>query len=262
MGQILTERDLAKLLRVDDTVVARLVAETDLPRVTVDGQLRFLKAGVIDWLGRQRGEILPPEPEPEPAPAPAAVTSLPSAAEGETPFVTSAALAALGAGAADPAKNLERLQVRDALLGLNDALLPLLGRLGDGRLHPPQDGKHRTSGWRVDDPARDRVSAISIAWGEGERAEPGFADRPHLEVELSAGELRVALVAPHGFSDAPTDAEVAELRATGLAAALHEAPPTIAKVYPLRLPAPTLAALAGALEGDLRRLVPLWKRSR
>ena len=187
---------------------------------------------------------------------------LDAAGEGEQPFVNAETLDALGAGAADPARNLDRLKLRDALLQLNEALLPILGRLGHGQIHPHNDEKSRTSPWRLDEASGGRIDALSIAWGAGEAPPPGFADRPHLEVELSAGELRVALVTTGGFTTPLADDERSQLRDAGIALEEEADVPTLAKVYPVSHHAPTYATIARALEADLRLLVPIWSRCR
>jgi len=262
--EILTLPELAEALRVPVSDAARLVEQTELPRFTLGGELRFLAASVLAWLERQEGRELLPTPSAEPAVRPhaAPVAALPPAPVGELPFVTVEALDALGAGATDPARNLDRLTLRDALLELNEALLPVLGHLSHGELHPHHDEKSRTSPWRLDDAPRRRINALSMAWGAGDGPPPGFVDRPRIEVELATGELRIALLAPRGFVPPLSEAELDALREAGLALDEDGAAPTFAKVYPLGHPAPTLSAVSRALEADLRVLVPVWVRGR
>jgi hypothetical protein len=259
---ILTTADLASCLGVPAAVVARLVETTNLPRFTIGGEPRFLAGRVTEWLEAREGqELLPREPEPAPIPRPP-TTQLEPAGEGEHPFVTAAALDALGSGAADPARNLDRLTLRDTLLELNEALLPILGRLSQGRLHPHHDEKSRTSPWRVDEVSSRRIDTLTIAWGAGDAPPPGFGDRPHIECELTAGELRIALVTTRGFDPALDAAEQGRLRDAGIALDEDAEAPVLAKVYPIGHDAPAASAIAHALEADLRTLVPIWSRSR
>jgi len=260
--EILTMADLASALGVPVAVVARLVETTNLPRFTVGGEPRFLAGRVLGWLEAREGqEIIPPEPPQPAAKRPPVEPVLEPAADGEHPFVTVAALDALGDGAKDPGRNLDRLTLRDTLLELNEALLPILGRLSQGRLHPYQDEKRRTSPWRLDEAASGRIDALTIAWGAGDAPPPGFVDRPHLEVELSAGELRVSLVTTNPFSPPLDEGELEGLRDHGISVDDESPAPVLAKVYPIGHRAPTMASIARALEGDLRVLVPIWSRS-
>ncbi|TNF23661.1 MAG: hypothetical protein EP329_26920 [Deltaproteobacteria bacterium] len=260
--EILTMADLASSLGVPVSVVARLVETTNLPRFTVGGEPRFLAGRVLDWLEAREGqELLPPEPAPAVAPRPVAEVTLEPAGDGEHPFVTAAALDALGAGAADPGRNLDRLTLRDTLLELNEALLPILGRLSHSQLHPHHDEKSRTSPWRLDDAPGGRIDALTIAWGAGASPPAGFTDRPRLEVELSAGELRVALVTTGAFAPPLGDDDLERLQDHGISLDEDAATPVLAKVYPIGQPAPTLVAIARALESDLRVLVPIWSRA-
>lgn len=260
---ILTTADLASCLGVPATVVARLVETTNLPRFTIGGEPRFLAGRVTEWLEAREGqELLPREPEPAPTPRLSPATQLEPAGEGEHPFVTAAALDALGAGATDPGRNLDRLTLRDTLLELNEALLPILGRLSQGQLHPHHDEKRRTSPWRLDDVSSRRIDTLTIAWGAGDAPPPGFVDRPHIECELASGELRVALVTTAGFEPALDDAEQERLRDAGIALDEDAEAPVLAKVYPIGHKAPAASAIAHALEADLRVLVPIWSRSR
>lgn len=266
---ILNEQGLAELLKVPATTVAALLADINFPRFYVRGQARFLLTRVLAWLEAREGQdILPEEapaaPEPPPPPPNREPSELPAAGPGEHAWLTGEGLDALFTGASDPGRNLDRLKVRDALLELNDALLGALARFSDGRLHPHYDEKSRTSPWRIDLGSERRIDAISIAWGAGEHAPPQFDDRPHLEVEVSKGELRVALDAVRRtFSPAVVEAEIERLGEAGIAvemAADGVTPCAFAKVYSLPEPAPTLDSVVEALIHDLELLVPLWAR--
>jgi len=251
---------LASLLGVSDAVAAELLASASVPYLSIRGEPRFVVQAVLAWLAEQRGELLPeikaaPEPEvPRPPRRP-----LSPAGPGEHPFVSHDDLEALAGGATDAGRNLDRLRLRDALLELNDALLPALTRLSGGRLHPHHDEKARTSPWRVGDADEGRIRAMSIAWGGGDGPPAGFVDRPRVEVELAWGELRVALLAPRGL---PTlDGETLDgLVGAGIAydPVGGGDTPVAAKVYPLAARAPSMATVAGALIDDLTHLVPLW----
>jgi hypothetical protein len=268
---ILTEQDLATLLKVPGKTVETLLTKTDLPRFTLEGKVRFLTHQVLQWLEQRttaHADIFPLEPTPPPPPPkpPAArvarITHLPPARPPEHPWVSEDALASLAEGAGDSGRNLDRLKLRDALLELNDALLPTLGRRSGGRLHPHYEEKLRTSPWRLDLGSSGRINAISMAWGAGESAPPEFSDRPHIEVELSKGELRVALDG-NGRSFLPrlTEEELDQLHELGIAVEIEgDEAKAFAKVYPLPTPAPSLPAIAHALEQDLEHLVPLWAR--
>lgn len=261
---VLNEQELAALLRVPGKTVEALLARTDLPRFAVEGKVRFLTARVLAWCERHEGfDLLP-------AVAPVAVieppvkvvrppSKLPPPKSGEHPWVDSEALDALASGATDSGRNLDRLKLRDALLELNDSLLGALARYSGGRLHPHYDEKSRTSPWRLE--AGSRIDVISIAWGAGDHAPAQFADRPHIEVELSKGELRIALdAADRGFAPALDEATLDALRDEGIAVelTLEGLPATFAKVYSLPDPAPSVSTVVAALEADLERLVPLW----
>lgn len=265
---ILNEQELAALLKVPGKTVDALIARTSLPRFFAEGKMRFVTSRVLAWLEQHEGAELLPPVEPEPAPpvveAPRAPPPpLPAAKAGEHPWVEDEALDALASGAADPARNLDRLKLRDALLELNDALLGALARFSNGRLHPHHDEKSRTSPWRLDLGSDERIDAISIAWGEGEHAPPQFEDRPHIAVELAKGELRVMLdTARRAFSPALDEGALDALRDDGIAVELgpDERPARFAKVYSLPDPAPAVGALVHHLEGDLEKLVALWTR--
>jgi hypothetical protein len=279
MDPILDDHGLAQLLKAPDKTLAAILERTDLPRFFIDGSPRFLTSAVLEWLASiQHGaELLPPaveevvavEPPPadvdgaKEAAAPRTMSprAIPASAHG-TPWLQAEALDGLASGAGDPGRNLDRLKLRDALLELNDALLPILGRLSGGRLHPHHDEKMRTSPWRLDFDAAHRIEAIGIAWGAGEHAPPGFTDRPHVEVELKRDTLCVRLDS-HGRRYAPPleSGLMAELEADGFAPIEGAGEsPGFQKTYLLPEPSPSLEAVAHCLEQDLRRLVPLWTR--
>jgi hypothetical protein len=185
---------------------------------------------------------------------------LSAAKPGETAWLDPDAIGALGDGAGDAGRNLDRLKLRDALLELNDALLPLLIRYSDGRLHPHHDEKLRTSPWRLDLGSSDRIETIGIAWAAGEHAPPAFSDRPKVEVVLSTDSLTVRLD-HHGRAYQPAlDAELrAALHAEGYE--LDDGERTaIWRTYALPQPAPTLDTVSQTVQADLARLVPLWVR--
>ncbi len=261
---ILNEQELAALLRVPGTTIEALVARTDLPRFFVEGKVRFLTARVLAWCERHEGSDLLPVPAPiivieAPVKVARPPSVLPAPKPGEHPWVESEALDALASGATDSGRNLDRLKLRDALLELNDSLLGALARYSGGRLHPHYDEKSRTSPWRLE--AGSRIDAISIAWGAGDHAPPQFVDRPHVEVELSKGELRIALdTVARGFVPPLDEARLDALRDEGIAIelTLDGTPAIFAKVYSLPDPAPSVSTIVAALEADLERLVPLW----
>jgi len=274
---IIDDHGLAQLLKIPDRTLTALLERTDLPRFMLDGRPRFLTASVLAWLSAFEGghELLPPQVEPVAAPTPVATPKPPPAETprfsasqaGEVAWLHEDALEALASGAGDSGRNLDRLKLRDALLGLNDQLLPILSRLSSGRLHPHHDEKLRTSPWRLEVGTDTRIAAIRIAWGAGEHAPPEFADRPHLEVELARSTLTIRLDA-HGRPYAPPiDAELlTALEAEGFELTPHARPASgaavgsVTKVYGLATPSPTIDAVTSVLEKDLARLVPLWTR--
>lgn len=259
--RILDRPALASLLRVDEDVVARLVAETDIPRVRIGGATRFVTDRVIAWLAAQEGELLAPLPEQPPARRDEGRREhLEPVGPGETPFVPDEALDALAPDAqTDSGRNLDRLKLRDALLELNDELLPMLNRLSHGRLHFPHDEKERTTPWRVDQHPDGRIATISMTWGEGTRSAPQFADQSRIEVELAHNELAVALHLAKPLASDGLEAALERAREEGFATDKDDGTPgTVAKVYPLTRPTASLAAIARTLTQDLRVLVPIW----
>ena len=257
---VLTVDDLAHLLKTTPASVLGLLERTDLPRALLEGEPRFVTAQVLQWLGSRANanpkELLPRAPEavvvvpPRPAPR----DHLTAASLGEHPWVPAEALDALVDGARDAARNLDRLKLRDALLELNDVLVPVLTRLSGGRLHPHDDEKLRTSPWRIDLDVDGRIEDIRIAWGEGAEAPACFADRPHIEVVLAASELRVALL----VGQRETLNLGADVRAAFEASGFIVSADAVAKAYDLPRPSPTLHGAIVAIERDLERLVPCW----
>ncbi len=273
--EILGDAELARLLKVSQHDVTRLLLETSLPRFFIGGEARFLKASVLAFCARNEGlDLLPlavaetaslvaPIAEANASLCPCEVSPFPTAAEGEQSWVATEARDALLSGASDPGRNLDRLRLRDALLELNDQLLPALTRRSVGRLHPHYDEKSRTSPWRLDFDGDSRIDAISIAWGAGDHAPPRFGDRPHLEVELRASTLEVFLDTHGRTFDPPLEPETASALAEAGFALLplgEDHVTRVSKTYPMPDPSPPTAVIARSLEADLEHLVPLWVR--
>ena len=138
MPAVLTDSELAKLLQIEPPLVARLIEESDLPRVRIAGHVRFITQDVLAWLSEQTSLLEPlresvqsvgdPEAAKDVAPSERDTMILP-ATEDEAPFVSREALSALGRHAADPSYNLMRQQVRDGVAALGDALHPTLIQL-------------------------------------------------------------------------------------------------------------------------------------
>jgi hypothetical protein len=272
---VLNEFQLAEFLKVRAEVVARLLVETGLPRFFIAGEARFIRPRILTWLeGHEARDLLPPivavgsdaadEVVVALAPIEIAVSRLSTASPGEVSWLSAEAMDALVSGAGDPGRNLDRLKVRDALLELNDAVLPVLTRLSTGRLHPHHDEKSRTSPWRLDLDADGRIDAIGIAWGAGEHAPARFADRPHLAVELTGEALRVRLDTHGKRLEPPVSFEETQsLAAAGFRIEPAEPegePQAITKTYMTASPMPSTSQVARTLEADFERLVPLWAR--
>ncbi len=278
--EILGEFELARLLKIPQDTLSRLLAETPLPRFFIGGEVRFITSSVLAFCHRHEGlDLLPlrvveavegdaaeaadtPAESPD-VTAPVEVPPLPTAAEGEQSWVSREARDALVTGVADPGRNLDRLKLRDALLELNDALLPALTRLSVGRLHPHYDEKSRTSPWRLDFDGDSRIEAISIAWGAGDHAPPRFGDRPHIEVELDGASLKVILDSRNrNFDPVLVGDDVRALAAAGFALlpVVDALGTRVCKSYPMADPAPSTPVVARILEHDLELLVPLWAR--
>ncbi len=266
-SDVLTLEQLSQLLSLSLSEAAAIALHHRLPHVLVGGSPRFMRAQVLGWLERMAspdGVELTPPPEPVQA-AVVAVRprdTLDPASGGESVWIGPELTAALGEGAADPGRNLDRLKIRDALLELNDALLPTLGRLSGGRLHPDPHEASRTSPWRLEPGGGTPIAAMSLAWGAGESGPPQFADRPRLQVELSHGILRVALE-PEGRVLRLDAGEVEALERHGL---LVDADPAtaqvggVARIYGVPAAGVTLSAVSAALTRDFELLVPVWAR--
>jgi hypothetical protein len=255
---VLTEAELAELLRFPSDVIGRLLAETDLPRVAVAGELRFLRDQVLAWLGEQRAPLLADAPEVPSSRAPGLEGLLPGADEAEGPFVSEDALAALGPAPSRPEDNLRRLQARDGLIAVADALLPSLGRRSGGRLSPSGEPGQPTSAWRAEDVAGAPIASMTFGFSEHDGPPPSES-RPRLELTLEAGAVVFALVAP-GDAGALGAEALDGARAAG--AELGESAPgqDLALRFRHRLGdrPPTLSALVARLDADARHLVPLW----
>jgi excisionase family DNA binding protein len=57
-NDVLTLEEAAAFLRVPEESVLRLAANEELPGRTIDGQWRFLRAGLADWLCRKSGKAI------------------------------------------------------------------------------------------------------------------------------------------------------------------------------------------------------------
>ncbi|MGM0574903.1 MAG: helix-turn-helix domain-containing protein [Myxococcota bacterium] len=261
MHPVLTEAELATLLRVERGVVERLVSETPVPRIVIAGEVRFLTEDVLAWLSRHREPLLEPHDE-DTSPTPSRDEEVPEpevwppAEADQAPLVSDDALEALGSGAANPSLNLERLQARDALIALGDAVHPTLTRLSGGRLHPHPDEAHRTSPWRVGDVDGAPIEALVLAWAAGEQPVPGFEDRPRVELRLDRHGLSLSLRVPPGVAEPPSGAR--ELYGPTLERS-HGGGWAVILDHRFAERAPTLATATRRLERDLERLVPLWR---
>jgi hypothetical protein len=264
-ADVLTLEQLSQLLSLSLSEAAAIALHHRLPHVLVGGSPRFLRAQVVGWLERlasPEGFELTPPPEPpaEPARVVRPRDTLEAASPGDNAWIGPELTAALAEGAADPGRNLDRLKIRDALLELNDALLPTLSRLSAGRLHPDPHEASRTSPWRLEPGGGAPISGMSLAWGRGESGAPQFADRPRLQVELSHGLLRVALE-PEGRILRLDPAAVEALEREGLLVDVDPASGLVAgvaRIYGVPASGATLAVVAAALTRDLELLVPVW----
>lgn len=257
MSPVLTDLELAELLQLDSALVARLVDETDLPRVVIGGSRRFVTAQVLAWLGDQEVLLEPVVEVPGvPLTSESETVILPADSD-EIPFVSRAALGALGRGAADPTQNLARQQVRDALAALGDALHTTLIRLSHDRLHPSPSEADRTSPWRLDG-NRGPIDQITMTWAQGE-GPPGFADRPRVALSVTADALEFAVQVPGG-AGAPVPNFVQRARASGamVSIAPDDGPWSITYFYEVARGAPTAAALQAQFARDAGTIVPLW----
>ncbi len=266
----MTDVDLAKLLQLDEVLVERLVEETDVPRVMIAGQPRFITSDVMQWLSRQDRLLAVAErvdhvAAPEEAndevhdtlPSNASTLILP-ATEDEVPFITRGALSALSSGAADPDFNLARQRARDGLASLGDALHPTLVRLSNDRLQTAPAETDRTSPWRLDD-TMESIQHIAMAWGEGS-GPPGFTDRPALILSITADSVEFSIEVPAGTHGAPVAQQVKRARSGGAMVKLPngDAGWTVTYFYEVTRGAPTKEALRTQLARDAKTLVPLW----
>jgi len=261
MSPVLTDAELAELLKLDQTLVERLVAETDLPRVTIAGERRFVTSNVLTWLSVQDTLlVLKEEKEAVSAEAIAASetdTVVVPAQEDEVPFVSRAALLSLSSGASDPGQNLARQQVRDGLAALGDGVHPTLVRLSHDRLHPSPAEADRTSAWRVDE-TTGSIRHVTMAWAEGD-GPPGFVDRPHMALAVTGDAVEFSAKAPSGPS--PAAGIVNRARAGGAMVSIPagNGPWAVTYLYEVgRCGAPTAASLQARLVRDAKTLVPLW----
>jgi hypothetical protein len=258
MDPLLTERGLAALLKVDEGLVARLLVESDLPRLQFAGELRFVTEDVISWLRQQRGVLLAPETIPGDA-VEVSPTALSPASANEQPFVESNVLRALGVGAGNPKANDHRAQLREILLGLGQGINETLSRLSRGRLGP--DEAQPTSPWKVEGPDAPPIESMTMYWKILQSRPSGFSAQPHISLTLNAHEVSLALRVPEGI-DPPVNAAVRNLKASGaeMGYGVEDGSWLAAYRYPFAERAPTLLSLRIQLEADLERLVPLWDR--
>lgn len=263
MSCILTDEELAEFLKLPPALVTRLVEETDLPRVEIAGNLRFIDDDVVGWLSGQDA-LLVDEPldsqeetdEDEAVPLSEADTVILPADEDEVPFVSRISLASLGSGAADPSQNLARQQVRDGLAALGDALHPSLVRLSHDRLYPAVTEADRTSQWRYE-MGSEPIEQVTMTWAEGE-GPPGFTDRPHVALAITCDAIEFTTRSPEGPQ--PSTDLVNRARAAGAMIASEKAQGawSVTYLYEVARGTPTAAVLQARLERDAKTLVPLW----
>jgi hypothetical protein len=267
MASVLNDLELAKLLQIDPPLLARLIQETDVPRVMIADQMRFITQDVLSWLSAQEALLVPDavgEPvkasgEGDEQAADRAETVVLPAQDDETPFVTREALMSLGHHAADPTRNLLRQQVRDGLAALGDAIHPTLVRLSSDRLHPSPSEADRTSPWRLDD-QMECIDHVSMAWAEGAGL-PGFVDRARVVLSVTADAIEFSVRIPADPADGPPNpAELKRARASGamIAVAPGNDPWSVTYLYEVARGAPTAARLVAQLARDARTIVPLW----
>jgi len=262
MDPVLTQSGLADLLHVDEDIVARLLVETDVPRLLIAGEIRFLSQDVIRWLGQLNGAVLSPDTvhtqvvagESDSAP-------LDSARAGESPFVEAELLVALETTCGEPSSNEARHRLLDMLRVLGDGLHNTITRLSGDRLDivPTQE-----TNWKVAEPGGVPIQSLSILWAETSRAhssEEGQLDKPHIALTLSASEISMALRVPEGI-EPPAVSAVRNLKASGaeMGYGVEDGSWLAAYRYPLTSRPPTLLSLEVRFEADLERLVPLWQR--
>jgi excisionase family DNA binding protein len=58
MSEVLTLEGAAAFLRVSEDAVLRLVAQQMLPARQIDGEWRFLRAALADWLRQRSGKAV------------------------------------------------------------------------------------------------------------------------------------------------------------------------------------------------------------
>lgn len=268
MAPVLTDVELAKLLQIDPPLLARLIQETDVPRVVIADQVRFITQDVLAWLSAQ-GPLLIPTPavapikevgEPEERVAfDSAETVILPANDDETPFVSRDALMSLGHHAADPTHNLLRQQVRDGLAALGDSLHPTLVRLSNDRLHPSPSEANRTSAWRLE-AHMESIDHVTMTWAEGEGS-PGFLDRPRVALSVTSDAIEFSVQVPGDPSSSPpTPKQLKRARASGamIAVTPGNGPWSVTYLYEVARGAPTAARLRTQLSRDARTVVPLW----
>lgn len=262
MDPVLTQNGLADLLHVDEDIVARLLVETDVPRLLIAGEIRFLSQDVIHWLGQLNGSVLSPDTvhtevvSVEPCSAP-----LDSARAGESPFVEPELLAALDVTSAEVSANEARHRLLGMLAVLGDGLHNTVSRLSGDRLAilPTQE-----TCWKVAESGGEPIQSLSILWAEtsgSHTSGAGPLDKPHIALTLSAREISMALKVPEGI-EPPVVSAVRNLKASGaeMGYGVEDGSWLAAYRYPLTGRPPTLLSLEVLFEADLERLVPLWQR--
>jgi hypothetical protein len=257
---VLTEAELADLLRLSPVVIGRLLGETDLPRFKVAGQVRFLRDQVLAWLGEQRSPLLSAPMVASGDAPPHVAADLPAADDAEGPFVSAEALGGLGPGAPRTEDNLLRQQARDGLIALADALLPLISRRSNGRLQPAGEEADRTGVWRAEDAGGAPISSMVFAFSEGAAAAKRDADGlPRLELMLEPAAVGFALIAPAGADGVSAEGLDAARRAGAELTTPAEGGPLVVRFrHAMASRPPTLNAVVGRLDADIRHLVPLW----
>ncbi|MCB9727790.1 MAG: helix-turn-helix domain-containing protein [Deltaproteobacteria bacterium] len=261
MNPVLTEAELAELLRITPALVSRLLAESDLPRLSIAGQRRFLTEQVLGWLATRSAPLLAPGPETAERAKPAPEGPLPAADDTEGPFVSTEALAGLGADPPRPEDNLARSQARDGLIALADALLPALGRASKGRLQPAGDEAERTSAWRAEDAGGAPITSLVFTFvDEAVAAGAPVEGEPRLELTLERHGVSLALLVPEGAQVPQTQVlDAARRDGAEIAPPQPGRPLVLARRHAFAARPPTLRATVAVLEADARELVPLWR---
>ena len=257
MSSVLTDAELAELLQLDISLIKRLIRETNIPRLTIAGKVRFITAEVLSWLSDQTELLVPEAPVEEPViAAPDADTLILPAEDDEVPFISKVALAALGTGASDPSQNLARQQARDVLAALGDAIHPALVRLSNERLHPSPAETDRTSPWRLE-PKDEAITHITMTWAEGE-GPPGFGDRPHMALSITGDAVEFSVKIPSG--QALEGMLVRRARSAGAMVGSEgkKGAWSVTFLYEVARGTPTAATIQTRLRRDAKTLVPLW----